>query len=193
MLERVDLYTWYKVDIILYWDSKTYDIRVDDVTYVRKSPFSAPSFSRIGLYSFPRGEVWFDEIFAGTDSTMELQCPLISPTGVQMDRPLQNSWPLSAIGRESYNHPMTRWLSHISDRTEYDYNNGGLVPFDGEAHQAYMSDVQVRFGTGDKVPAPGERKGCNQYILFIPTSARSVHSSDCWRDVCLQVRSWRAC
>jgi hypothetical protein len=157
VLERVDVYTWYKVDIIFYWDSKTYDVRVDDVTYVRKSPFSAPSFSRIGLYSFPRGEVWFDEIFAGTDSTMKLQCPLISSTGVQMDRPLQNSWPLKDIGGESYNHPMTRWMSHISDRAEYDYNNGGLVPFDGEAHQAYMSDIQVRFTTGDKMPAPGRQ------------------------------------
>lgn len=157
VLERMDLYTWYKVDILLYWEGRqTYDVRIDDVTHVRQARFTAPSFSRIGLYVFPRGEVWFDEIFAGTDHTMQMQCPLISPTGVQMDRPVQNSWPAQAIGGYSYNHPMTRWLSHIAQRPEYDYNNGGIVPFDGEAHQAYMSDIQVRFDTGDKVPTPGQ-------------------------------------
>jgi hypothetical protein len=127
-----------------------------------QASFTAESFDRIGLYSFPRGEVsssptssirlkltrystdtassrmyptclttmestrlshtasaqgplplplaqvWFDEIFAGTDSSMKLQCPLISATGVSMERPLQHSWPPEAIGGNSYNHPMSR-------------------------------------------------------------------------------------
>jgi hypothetical protein len=161
---------------------------------------------------------------------MRLQCPLITSRGVSMNRPEQTSWPLSAIGGYSYNHPMTRcvtqaqqnpaerrtdnqikprpqhhhvhsvvfcgvdprerrwatrsiclmvacpldiylrllvelidpscwrlrWISLIAKRPEYQYNNGGLVPFDGEAHQAYRSDIFVRYPTGDKEIAPGE-------------------------------------
>lgn len=155
-MERVHLYVWYKVDLLLFWSTKRYDLRIDDVTYVRQAPYTADSFQRIGLYSFPRGEVWFDEIFAGTDVSMNMQCPLISSSGLSMDRPLQTSWPLTAIGGFSYNHKMTRWLSHIGVRDEYQLNDGGLVPFDGEAHQAYMSDIRVRFDSGDKHVLPGE-------------------------------------
>jgi len=168
--ERVSLHHWYKVDILLFWATQRYDLRIDDVTYVRQAVYTAKSFQRIGLYSFPRGEVWFDEIFAGVDVSMSMQCPLISSTGVSMDRPLQNSWPADAIGGSSFNHPMTRWLSHIGVRNEYSYNNGGLVPFDGEAHEAYRSDIKMRFTSGDKHITQGKTLRCPSRelpIMFI--------------------------
>ena len=135
---------------MFYWADKTYDVRVDDITQVREASFTADGFDRIGLYIYRRGTVWFDEIFAGTDTSMHFQCPTIKSSGVVIDRPDQHSWPLSEIGGYSYNHPMTRWISHIASREEYNYNNGGLVPMDGEAHTLYLSDINKRYGTGDK-------------------------------------------
>jgi hypothetical protein len=64
-MDRVRLYVWYKVDLIFDWKGKRYDLRIDDVTYTQGAPFTANSFESLGLYSLPRGEVWFDEIFAG--------------------------------------------------------------------------------------------------------------------------------
>ena len=161
---------WYYLDIRLNWVKHTYDIYLDHVLVCENSPFSATitSVESIAIGNFhASAAVWIDELYIGKDTTMGFKCPVVDSTKnrnlkdingadkfVKMKRPIQTGWQESDIGGPNLKQPMTRHNSHLSRRSIYNRpDNGGLMPFDGESHNAYVSDVKYSFGvSGDRQP-----------------------------------------
>ena len=140
---------WYKVDIRINWLDMVYDIYMDDVLRVDKAPFQGGGVRRVGLSTYHHAAVWYDEIYVGRDATMNFRCPKILAEGVEMNRPMQTGWKSSDIEGYSEKWRMERHESHLSRREAYKYNNGGLIPFDGDGHNKYNSDIKFRFADGD--------------------------------------------
>ncbi|GMH67720.1 hypothetical protein TrRE_jg6907, partial [Triparma retinervis] len=155
LYEKAEQDVWYKVDIRIDWANMVYDIYLDDVLRVDKAPFSGSGVKRIGLNTYHHVATWYDEIYVGTDSTMNFRCPKVLETGIEMTRPVQTGWKADDIGGYSTRHKMRRHRSHVSKREIYQYNNGGLTPFDGEGHKQYTSDIKFRFANGDREDQAG--------------------------------------
>ena len=148
---------WYKIDIRIDWLKKIYSVYLDDVLSVDFAPLVGTEVSRLGLSTFHAASAWYDEVYVGVDATMNFKCPKIVPEGVEMTRPVQSGWKASDIGGWSYNHKMQRHESHMSNKAKYKRTDaGGLVPFDGEGHQAYNSDIKYRFADGDHKESAGK-------------------------------------
>ena len=170
---------WYKVDLLLNWDVEPheFDIRLDDVPVVSKGIFTGDGVGRVGLYNYHELTTWFDEIYLGDDDTMDFRAPEVTRRGVKMDRPMQTGWKAEDIGERSYNHPMQRHVSHITKRDIYDYNNGGLVPFDGDGQRAYNSDIRQRFANGDRHEKMGGLKaGALLYVAGTKVSDETLRT-----------------
>ncbi|GMI11724.1 hypothetical protein TrVE_jg8603 [Triparma verrucosa] len=141
---------WYKVDIKINWSTKEYSVALDDVLLVRAASFVADDLQRVGLATYHSAAVRYDEIYVGTDASMGFICPDILTSGVQMNRPVQNGWKAADIGAYSTTHRMQRHESHLSRRQVYNFDNGGLTPFDGDGHAKFTNDVKFRFSGGDR-------------------------------------------
>jgi len=174
---KIERNKWYHVDIRIDWSKFKYDIFLDQVLLVENESFV---HENLGVRSIAIGNshasapVWIDEIFVGIDSTMGFRCPSVETsinqfvdgetsvttieTKLKMDRPYQSGWNELDIGGPSYKHDMTRHESHLIRRSLYNReDNGGLAPFDGEGHNAYVSDIKYSFGVnGDRRPARGK-------------------------------------
>lgn len=167
----VKLDVWYKVDIRIDWDNMVYDIYLDDVLRVDKASFSGAGVKRLGLNTHRHVATWYDEIYVGTDATMNFRCPKTLDNGIEMTRPTQTGWKADDIGGYSTRHKMRRHTSHLSRRDIYQYNNAGLTPFDGDGHNKFTSDVKYRFATGDRENLAG---GLNAgTLLKVPKGAKS--------------------
>ena len=141
---------WYKVDIRINWTTKTYDVFLDDVRRVSNAAFVGAGVDSVGLSTYRKVAAWYDEIFAGTDTTMDFRCPMSTDSGLTITRPIQTGWKASNIGEASSNHKMERHESHLSRREMYNWHNGKLNPFDGDGHRAFNSDIKFRLATGDR-------------------------------------------
>ena len=142
---KVDL--WYKIDIRLNWDFKTYDIYLDDHIKVHDASFEADAIRSITLNTY--GNVygaWFDEIFVGSDTTMDFKCPISKMSeDLEMSMPEQRGWNSFEKGGESYDHQMQRHFSHLYKRVQMNMpNSNSGVPFDGVGHEAFFSDIKSR-------------------------------------------------
>jgi len=156
LYEEAEQDVWYKVDIRIDWANMVYNIYLDDVLRVDKAPFVGNGVKRVGLNTYHHVATWYDEIYIGTDATMNFRCPKTLETGIEMTRPAQTGWKADDIGGYSTRHRMRRHKSHVSKRKLYQYNNGGLTPFDGEGHKEFSSDVKFRFANGDREDNAGE-------------------------------------
>ena len=159
---KIAINRWYKIDIRLYWgDRPMYEIFLDDSLAVDKTNFDAMAMSSIAVSNYhPDAMAWFDEIFVGEDDTMGFRCPIgVAPGLFSADRPIWRDWKSNEIGRMSHREDMQHHDSHISRRPLYKRAaGGGLVPFDGQGHKAFSSDIKFRnarlhglkmnFGTG---------------------------------------------
>uniref|UniRef100_A0A7S2LHS3 GH16 domain-containing protein n=2 Tax=Leptocylindrus danicus TaxID=163516 RepID=A0A7S2LHS3_9STRA len=158
-LDETQYKRWYKIDIRLNWSLHMYDILLDDVQAVRQAPFVGKSIKSINIgNSHPFITAWVDEIYIGNDFSMGFRCPVAGPHGIESSaRPIQTGWKSSDIGGNSYNHPMQRHESHLSRRAVYSGpDHGNLVPFDGEGHRAFHSDIKFRHPTGDHEESLGD-------------------------------------
>ena len=98
---------WYKLDALLDWDARTYDLALDDVLVVEGAPLgfdgrADAGVSRVGLYAWGVGEAYFDEIYVGPDHTTGFRCPVPKDDGVRFEagRPPQRGWaPTSSAAR----------------------------------------------------------------------------------------------
>ena len=204
---------WHKLDIFIHWNSSTARVRVNDVTVADRVNFSPGSggITRLGLWAVDRGDssgshrrahtadraggrgggggddgitVWFDEVFAGEDATMDFTCPdgndraiieeddenvalgsyaaalarapreAVSDalallhsddSALQYTAPGQqpsNGWSSSDVGPPSYDAPITRHDSHLSERPLYtNPSHGGLVFGDGVPQPLFVNDA----------------------------------------------------
>lgn len=158
-LDETQYKRWYKIDIRLDWSSYVYDIFLDDVLAVRQAPFQGESIKSVNIgNSHPFIAAWVDEIYVGNDFTMGFRCPVAGPNGIESSvRPIQTGWKSSDVGGKSYNHPMQRHESHLSRRELYgEPDHGNLVPFDGEGHRAFHSDIKFRHSDGDHEEVVGD-------------------------------------
>ena len=59
-----ELLTWYKVEFVFHWLTKTFDFYVDDELVADSTPFrnSASYINTIHLYNFRNAQAWWDEI-----------------------------------------------------------------------------------------------------------------------------------
>ena len=162
---------WYKVDVLLDWQRRTYSIRLDDERKVDGAPFSVGHNQalRLGIYTTSAVTAWVDEVYVGPDTTRQFETPKVTGTGVDMARPRQtNGWTADDIGGVTTLHPMTRHESHLSRRRVYQFDNtqgdasaeeqfGGkrrLIPFDGDGHRMFHSDVHERRPRGHAFHRP---------------------------------------
>jgi hypothetical protein len=142
---------------------------VDDERLVHGAPFDAtshPHALKLGVYAHASCTVWVDELYVGPDTTRQFETPVVTGTGADMARPRQtNGWTADDIGGVDALHPMTRHESHLSKRRVYQFDStlgprasaygtapeadqhGGvrrLIPFDGDGHRRFHSDVANR-------------------------------------------------
>ena len=79
---------------------------------------------RLGVYAYGAVTAWVDEVYVGPDTTRQFETPVVSGTGVEMERPAQtNGWSADDIGGPSTFHRMTRHESHLSRREYYQFDN----------------------------------------------------------------------
>lgn len=146
-LSETKLELWYKIDVRLNWDSKKYDIYLDDQIKVQNASFEAETIRSITLNTY--GDVygaWIDEIFVGSDTTMDFKCPISKLSeDIEMSMPEKRGWDSFEKGGESYDHQMQQHFSHLYERAQMNMPNSNLgVPFDGVGHQAFFSDIKSR-------------------------------------------------
>ncbi|KAL7554304.1 hypothetical protein ACHAWF_017742 [Thalassiosira exigua] len=148
ILQPVREHEWTKVDVRFDWSANTHDVYIDDVRLVRRKKFHGKSIRSLSLGNFfEAGDVWFDEIYVGEDTTMGFHCPVILPDGTlqEMDRPLEYGWKEEDKGEPSSLRPMQRHESHVSRRAMYQREDDRfVVPFDGEGENDFTSDVKSR-------------------------------------------------
>ncbi|KAJ1461354.1 hypothetical protein M885DRAFT_457457 [Pelagophyceae sp. CCMP2097] len=144
---------WYKIDVSFDWVAMTYAVWVDDVLRADDAPLKATGVSRVGLYAISdSGEARFDEIYLGPDHTMGFRCPVTTRAGVRFktERPAVKGWSAEDLGGRTAQALMQRHDNHVSRREVYKHDFGGLVPFDGEGHTQFRSDVKQRRATDSK-------------------------------------------
>lgn len=155
----VERNVWIKVDIRMNWAKHTHDVYVDDIRSVHDSPFHGDGIRALSLSNYYEGgNVWFDEIYVGDDTTMGFVCPTLSNDGkLHIDRPIERGWSLKEVGDTSSLRPMQRHESHISRRAMYQRaDNKFVVPFDGEGEANFTSDVKFRSKDGDRIHKKGK-------------------------------------
>lgn len=145
---EVEANRWYKIDIRLDWKEMRYDILLDDVLLVREVAFVTDDISAIGLSNYDSNiEIWFDEIYVGSDATMAFRCPYAAEAGMEPGkRPDHRGWIMSQVGGDSFRHKMVRHESHVSRRALYNRKTSHAViaPYDGMGQNAFTSDVKFR-------------------------------------------------
>lgn len=153
---------WYKVDIFMDWQNKTYKVRIDDYTVALDQPFNGSRISRIGLYTYHQAVVWFDEIYVGPEDTMNFECPQTrKDQHLKMQRPVQSGWDLSEMGPATSLYFEQRHESHIAEREMFQRvpRQLGVEVGDGSAHEQFHSDLITRTPTGDHDPVDGQVMG----------------------------------
>ncbi len=147
---NVEFDHWYKVDIRLNWANKSYGIYLDDCNVVQDEYLNITSIGEVSLVSYASNvDVWFDEIFAGNDTTMGFRCPSFRNDGeIEVTVGGERDWKQKDLGPQSNLHEMERHQSHISRRKVYSGpKKGGIVPYDGQGHRKFTSDIKHRSGT----------------------------------------------
>jgi len=138
---------WYKIDLHINWTVLKYDIYLDDYLIVRNSSFEAQSIKSVSISNY-HNEVgaWVDEIFIGNDSTLGFKCPDVKDYNKHsLEQLNRRGWKTSELGSLSSNHQMKRHESHLSRRSIYSRDDkGGILPFDGEGHHDFISDLNFR-------------------------------------------------
>jgi hypothetical protein len=89
-----ELLTWYKVEFIFHWLTKTFDFYVDDEQVANNIPFrfSAASYiNTIHLYNFRNAQAWWDEIEFSTGSSGGYT-PIGSIVSTPINLPAGGSW-----------------------------------------------------------------------------------------------------
>ncbi len=152
---------WYKIDFFISWKNYTYNIRVDDVARINRAPFRGVAVDRLGLYSYHNTRMYADEIFAGDEQTTNFKCPVtlaggadgLTPQGVQIRRPWENSWGPESLGpaNESFHEKVRHSDSFFALLPRFAAENGygGLIPNDGPGNTEFISGVTQRFADGD--------------------------------------------
>ncbi|EQC30932.1 hypothetical protein SDRG_11410 [Saprolegnia diclina VS20] len=142
--EPVVPFRWYQVDVFMDWTRSTLSIRLDGVTVAADVAFATDKLSSVGIYLADAMQTWWDEIYVGTDETLQFACPRMNPVTGQLSvaprpRPL---WNTAVLGPATTFSGKVRHASHVSARPIYAYNDGGLVPNDGPAHRSYLNDIR---------------------------------------------------
>lgn len=151
---------WYKLDIFINWHRHLYSIQLNDVLRVQDAPFRGEQVHSISLSNLHAMSTWWDEIYVGENHLVDFVCPYVvsSPSSasyrgatesgngdgvvVVKKRPLRKLWAASLRGPDTSYHKMAKHASHLSAREEFQHNNGGIVPLDGEPHRAFLNDVR---------------------------------------------------
>ncbi|TMW62075.1 hypothetical protein Poli38472_009568 [Pythium oligandrum] len=142
---------WYKLDILLDWVTKTYSIQLNDVLKVLDAPFTGSAITSISLNNYHAMSSWWDEVYVGDNHLKDFKCPYLASTSgqngnegvvVTKTRSLRKLWPAESRGPATTYHPMTKHESHLSKREVYQYDSGGMLPFDGAPHRAFLNDVR---------------------------------------------------
>ena len=159
---------WYKVDIHIRWDSKTYFILLDDTLVVKDQKFEAKWVDGLRLSVSRATDVWFDEIYVGFDNNLNFECPATSRRGSSSNIPEQKGWALDEVNAKDSNgftefNRMSRHYSHLETVT--------AVPFDGQGQVKVFEDIKFKYSDGDYPIAPGKlHAGALRYLT---NSARS--------------------
>ncbi|OQR87711.1 carbohydrate-binding protein [Achlya hypogyna] len=140
----VQPFRWYQVDVFMDWTRRALSIRLNGVTVAADVAFVADQLVSVGMYLNDAMQTWWDEVYVGTDHTLQFACPTINAATGEMTvapraRPL---WNTAVLGPATQFSAQVRHASHVSRRSIYQFNNGGLVPNDGPAHRAYFNDIR---------------------------------------------------
>jgi len=177
----VQSHRWYKVDVLLNWTNQTYRIRIDDQLVALDMPFHGQAVTRVGVYLFDAGEAWFDELYVGNDDTMGFECPITTQAAaaLRMQRPIQSGWLPSDLGKNSSLDNETQSLNHIVERQRYNNSvNGGLVFFDGSAHEWYVNAILTQTPDGDHSASfGGVDAGALLFVAGSTTNRQTLGSS----------------
>lgn len=149
---------WYKVDLFISWYQRTYTIHLNDILKVQSAAFKGESVRSVSLNNFHAMSSWWDEIYVGEDHLMGFVCPQVAPSSgsttysgskqdgngvvVVKQRQLRKMWALAVQSPATSYHPMVRHASHLANQEVFQYNNGGIVPLDGERHREFLNDIR---------------------------------------------------
>ncbi|KDO26743.1 hypothetical protein SPRG_20541 [Saprolegnia parasitica CBS 223.65] len=142
--EPVVPFRWYQVDVFMDWTRYTLSIRLNGVTVATNVAFATDTLATVGIYLVDAMQTWWDEIYVGSDETLQFACPRMHPVTGRLSvaprpRPL---WNPAVLGPTTAFSAKVRHASHVSARAIYRYNDGGLVPNDGPAHRSYLNDIR---------------------------------------------------
>lgn len=157
--DKVGVDRWYKLDVIVDWQAKTYAILLNDVLKVAGASFRGEAVTGIRLDNLHAMSSWWDEIYVGEDFVGQFVCPRVKRPDTSDDadteegtngdgvvvvkkRKLRKLWSesLQAPGATMF-HPMVRHESHLSQREIFKHNDGGIAPLDGEPHREFFNDA----------------------------------------------------
>ncbi|KAG7397457.1 hypothetical protein PHYBOEH_000736 [Phytophthora boehmeriae] len=155
---KVQTDRWYKLDVALDWKANSYSIRLNDVLKVSGNTFRGAGVSALSLNNFHAMSTWWDEIYVGNDYLMGFVCPWIKHVTdvAAADAGGENEGAVlttKRVWRELWSvsfqkpttttyHPMVRHESHLSQQEIYSHDNGGIIPFDGAPHRAFLDDLR---------------------------------------------------
>ena len=128
----LSLGSWHKVDAVLDWQRQSYHLRLDDVLHLHDEPFNASPTRTVDRLVLRGHHAYFDEVFAGQDTTQGFVCPFAPPGP---PRP-NNHYHVEPNARRT--RPMTRWPSHVSRR--YLSSDVAIPPYDGPETEAFVQE-----------------------------------------------------
>ncbi len=77
---------------------------------------------------------------------MKFECPVtLGDQDVGMNRPIQSNWPVKDVGPDSTYHSITKWESHVSLRSNFQFpTKVGFDLRDSYKHRQFNEDVITR-------------------------------------------------
>ena len=162
---------WYKIDIHIQWNSKTYFIMIDDTLVTDDVSFTADNLDSIRLSVNRATDVWFDEIYVGFDNTMSFKCPKTSRGAVSTMTPIQRSWSMEELSGDKNNFDgateyttMQRHYSHLADPV-------GKNALDGQGQISVYQDIKIKYPSGDIPDVAGKLHA--GALMYLKNSLRS--------------------
>lgn len=138
---------WYKIDFHLDWNIRKYSFYVNDILQGEAKDFNLSSVNHVTTKAKESNvKTWIDEIYIGTDTSMNFACPYVGHDGSVYVRGRNNAVDCKPeeVGEFSTSyHEMSRHESHLSSRSRYErQDHGGILPLDGRGHTLYTSHVK---------------------------------------------------
>lgn len=160
---------WYKVDLRINWGAKTFRVLLNDTLLAQDLTFNAQDVDGVRITVFRSIQVYYDEIFVGSDATLGFTCPSADRQGTKTSAPAQKGWNYDDV------HAGQGLATYTQMNRHYNFlATTGSIPFDGQGQLNAFQDVYTSEPDGDYAAADTLNKVAAGSLSYFTGGARTA-------------------